>query len=289
YLNEYNIKLAIAVPHPHTHVERCLKIKSTDELFDFNTMDKLDKRLNLVNKIESYSIKTLPKSLIHKKIVRLPDYAKIKAEITISSKDKSKTVLNNEMHKLKKLNLNIGQDTRASLVTNKTTNKKSFIDVSMFMKSKISSTRAIKYRTGLLGYGTICPVCKNTFRHTHVDRCLKIKNTDELFDFKTMDKLDKRLRQDTRASLVTNKTTNKKSFIDVSMFMKSKISSTRAIKYRTGLLGYGTICPVCKNTFRHTHVERCLKIKNTDELFDFKTMDKLDKRLSNIIDLVVNK
>ncbi|PVU96351.1 hypothetical protein BB561_001251, partial [Smittium simulii] len=149
--------------------------------------------VDLVNKIESYSIKIIPKSLIHKKIVRLPDYAKIKAEISISSKDQSKTVLNNEMHKLKKLNLNIGQDTRASLVTDKTTNKKNYMDVCMFMKSKLSCLRAIKWRMSTLGYATVCPVCKNPFRHTHVERCLKIKNTDMLFDFKTMDKLDKRL------------------------------------------------------------------------------------------------
>ncbi|OMJ28800.1 hypothetical protein AYI69_g1716 [Smittium culicis] len=107
--------------------------------------------------------------------------------------------------------------------------------------------------------------------------------------------LNRKLNKIKYANIIKTKTINDRikeilpvsrhpeNFTDISIRLKNPLDAKKAIRYRIGSLCPARKCPVCKNKFRHTHIQRCLKLSNTEQLFTNATTNKLIIRLNLII------
>ncbi|OMJ11001.1 hypothetical protein AYI69_g10029 [Smittium culicis] len=64
---------------------------------------------------------------------------------------------------------------------------------------------------------------------------------------------------------------------DVSLYIKDKELSKLAIKWRMSTIFFKKICVACKNPFRLSHLKDCFNVTGTDEVFDFKDINILEK------------
>ena len=115
------------------------------------------------------------------------------------------------------------------------------------------------------------------------DKALTIS---EAMKIRRYQNISKALTRNDRIRLIKEKSRHKLSLVDVSLHIKNKFYSNQAMYWRMNSLMFGKKCSICKEKFYYTHTERCLGLKNTDELFSFDTIPQLIKRLRTIIKLV---
>jgi hypothetical protein len=86
-----------------------------------------------------------------------------------------------------------------------------------------------------------------------------------------------------RIRLIQPSSRHQSSLSDISIHLKHLAYSKLAIYWRFSSLASGSKCPVCQQTFHHTHASKCLGLHDTDLLFDFKSIKALSLRLGEII------
>ena len=98
-----------------------------------------------------------------------------------------------------------------------------------------------------------------------------------------IENLSKYYTQTDRIKLISPSSRHPKSAIDISLYIRNKFFSFQAIYWRMSTFLCKSKCPVCLNDFHHTHVSKCLKLQNTDNLFTFETIPQLINQLKLII------
>ncbi|OLY81761.1 hypothetical protein AYI68_g4129 [Smittium mucronatum] len=111
------------------------------------------------------------------------------------------------------------------------------------------------------------------------------QDVENFFRIRKLKNLSKALSDSDRIRLIRPESRHPKTLADVSFYLSTKFLITQAIRWRMSIYGFGTVCPVCKEVFRFTHVERCLRIKNFDKYFVFSKKKKLEIELKKLIEL----
>ncbi|OLY82023.1 hypothetical protein AYI68_g3865 [Smittium mucronatum] len=153
--------------------------------YDLNTGVNVLK--DLVSLVGNRNIFTFPKAYTRFMIHTLPIYHTNKEPILDNSK------IYYLKRKLKNISKTVTSSDRIKLINKNSRNPSTLADVSLFLSSRSLVTQAIRWRMSTYGFGTICPVCKENFKYTHVEKCLKIHNFDRFFIFRNKKRLENEL------------------------------------------------------------------------------------------------